>query len=111
MRWAVLCNGEQGRVGEARARVYGWASSGALVWYWQNADGFWMQLWAVVGRSWWPAFVVYDLLQHMSRRDERPAPGGPVAGRRPESGRDGLGGSPARPRSGPARSPRRPCAR
>ncbi len=46
--------------------VYGLGFFGALVWYWQNADGFWMHLWAIIEAFLWPAFVVYDLLQHMS---------------------------------------------
>lgn len=45
--------------------VYGLGLIGALVWYWQNADGFWMHLWAFVEALLWPAFVVYDLLAHL----------------------------------------------
>jgi len=46
--------------------VYGLGLIGALVWYWQHADGFWPHLWAVGEAVLWPAFVVYDLLQHMA---------------------------------------------
>lgn len=46
--------------------VYGLGLIGALVFYWQQADGFWLHVWAVVEALLWPAFVVYDLLQHLS---------------------------------------------
>lgn len=45
--------------------VYGLGLLGALVYYWQNADGFWLHLWALVEALLWPAFVVYDLLVHL----------------------------------------------
>ncbi len=46
--------------------VYGRGLSGALVWYWQAADGFWDHVWGVLKALVWPAFVVYDLLTHLS---------------------------------------------
>lgn len=45
--------------------VYGLGLIGALVYYWQNADGFWLHVWALFEAILWPAFVVYDLLQHL----------------------------------------------
>ena len=45
--------------------VYGLGFFGALVYYWQQAVGFWPHLWAIVKAFLWPAFVVYDLLAHM----------------------------------------------
>jgi hypothetical protein len=45
--------------------VYGLGLLGALVWYWQNADGFWSHVWGIGEAILWPAFVIYDLLQHM----------------------------------------------
>ena len=45
--------------------VYGLGLLGALVYYWQHADGFWSHIWAVVEALLWPAFVVYDLLSHL----------------------------------------------
>ena len=45
--------------------VYGLGLIGALVYYWQNADGFWLHIWAIVEAILWPAFVVYELLQHL----------------------------------------------
>ena len=46
--------------------VYGLGFIGALVYYWQHASGFWPHLWAVLEAFLWPAFVVYDLLKHLS---------------------------------------------
>ncbi|MFA7324204.1 MAG: hypothetical protein WC005_07595 [Candidatus Nanopelagicales bacterium] len=46
--------------------VYGLGLIGALVYYWQQADGFWLHVWAIGEAILWPAFVVYDLLSHMS---------------------------------------------
>jgi hypothetical protein len=45
--------------------VYGLGLIGALVYYWQNADGFWPHVWAILEAIFWPAFVVYDLLRHL----------------------------------------------
>jgi hypothetical protein len=45
--------------------VYGLGLIGAVVYYWQNADGFWAHLWAIGEGILWPAFVVYDLLGHL----------------------------------------------
>ena len=46
--------------------VYGLGLIGALVYYWKHADGFWPHLWAIGEAILWPAFVVYDLLGHLS---------------------------------------------
>jgi len=46
--------------------VYGFGLIGALVYYWQHADGFWPHVGANLQAIVWPAFVVYDLLKHLS---------------------------------------------
>jgi hypothetical protein len=46
--------------------VYGLGMIGAVVFYWQQADGFWPHVWAILEAFLWPAFVVYDLLQHLN---------------------------------------------
>ena len=46
--------------------VYGLGFFGALVFYWQQADGFWPHVWAILEAFLWPAFVVYDQLQHLN---------------------------------------------
>ena len=45
--------------------VYGLGLVGALVYYWQHAEGFWPHVGAVLQALVWPAFVVYDLLRHL----------------------------------------------
>jgi hypothetical protein len=36
---------------------------GAWVWFWQQADGFWEYLLALVQGVLWPAFMVYEVFQ------------------------------------------------
>jgi len=45
--------------------VYGLGLIGALVYFWQHAEGFWHHVGAVLEALVWPAFVVYDLLKHL----------------------------------------------
>ena len=33
---------------------------GAWVWFWQQSDGFWGHVWAVVEGILWPAYLVYQ---------------------------------------------------
>jgi hypothetical protein len=42
--------------------VYGFGLIGALIFYIQQAEGFWMVILAFLKALVWPAFVVYDLL-------------------------------------------------
>jgi hypothetical protein len=46
--------------------VYGLGLIGALVYYWQHAAGFWAHVWAIGEAILWPAFVIYDLLGHLT---------------------------------------------
>jgi hypothetical protein len=46
--------------------VYGLGLIGAVVYYWQEAHGFWDHVWAIGQGLLWPAFVVYDLLGHLA---------------------------------------------
>lgn len=43
--------------------VYGLGLIGALVYYIQQADGFWPVIVGILKALVWPAFVVYDLLK------------------------------------------------
>ena len=45
--------------------VYGLGLIGALVYYWQHAQGFWSHVWAIGEAILWPAFFVYDVLRHV----------------------------------------------
>ena len=51
--------------GAGAGAVYGLGLIGALVYFWQEADGFWWHLWAIVEAIVWPAFLVYDVLKHV----------------------------------------------
>lgn len=46
--------------------VYGLGMLGALVFYIQQVSGFWPVIAAIFKGIFWPAFVVYDLLRHIS---------------------------------------------
>lgn len=39
--------------------LYGLGVIGAWVWFWQQEDGFWGHVWAIVEGIFWPAFMVY----------------------------------------------------
>lgn len=45
--------------------VYGLGLIGALVYYIQQADGFWSTILGTLKALVWPAFVVYDLLKFL----------------------------------------------
>lgn len=45
--------------------VYGLGLIGALVYYIQQADGFWITILAILKAIVWPAFAVYDLLKFL----------------------------------------------
>jgi hypothetical protein len=46
--------------------VYGLGLIGALVYYIQNADGFWSVVLGILKALVWPAFVIYDLLKFLA---------------------------------------------
>lgn len=43
--------------------VYGMGMIGALVYYIQQADGFWLVVLGILKALTWPIFVVHDLLK------------------------------------------------
>jgi hypothetical protein len=47
--------------------VYGLGIFGALVYFWQQADGLWEHLLAVVQGLFWPAFMVYEVFKALRR--------------------------------------------
>jgi hypothetical protein len=57
-------NAWDGRGGGGGA-VYGLGFVGALIYYIQQADGFWVGVLGVLKAFVWPAFVVYDLLKFL----------------------------------------------
>lgn len=40
--------------------IYGLGVIGAWVYFWQQADGFWEFIWAIIQGLFWPAFMVYE---------------------------------------------------
>jgi hypothetical protein len=40
--------------------IYGLGIFGALVYYWQQADGLWEYIYAVFQGLFWPAYMVYE---------------------------------------------------
>jgi hypothetical protein len=57
--------GRYGRAGGGNA-VYGLGLIGALVFYIQQADGFWSGVLGILKALVWPAFVIYDLLKFLA---------------------------------------------
>lgn len=45
--------------------VYGLGLIGAMVYYLQNANGYWLAILAILKAFVWPAFAVYDLLKFL----------------------------------------------
>ena len=43
--------------------IYGLGMFGAWAWFWQQADGFWEYLLAILQGIFWPAFMVYEVFQ------------------------------------------------
>ena len=46
--------------------VYGLGLIGALVYYIQHANGFWLVILGILKALVWPAFVIYDLLRFLA---------------------------------------------
>ena len=46
--------------------VYGLGFIGALIYYIQVADGFWMGVLGILKALVWPAFLVYELLKSLN---------------------------------------------
>lgn len=46
--------------------IYGLGIFGAWVYYWQQADGFWLHVYAVFQGIFWPAYMVYDALSALN---------------------------------------------
>ncbi|MEU7872085.1 hypothetical protein [Dactylosporangium sp. NPDC049140] len=62
-RWR---NSGRGRGGGGGDAVYGIGLIGALVYYIQQADGFWVGVLGVLKALAWPAFLVYDVLKSLA---------------------------------------------
>jgi hypothetical protein len=51
--------------GAGGGAVYGLGLLGALVYYIQSATSFWDGVWGVVQALFWPAFLIYGLLDSL----------------------------------------------
>lgn len=45
--------------------IYGLGILGALVYFWQQAAGFWEHVWALVQAVFWPAWMVYQAFERL----------------------------------------------
>ncbi len=67
--------------GSGGGKVYTLGMIGAGVYYWQHGDGDARSRAKALGKALvWPAFVVYDVLEHMSADAETPLLPEPVEG-------------------------------
>jgi hypothetical protein len=63
----VMSNGRNAGAAAGGGAIYGLGIFGALVYFWQQADGFWEHLLAVVQGLFWPAFMVYEVFKALGR--------------------------------------------
>ncbi|MEZ5114631.1 MAG: hypothetical protein R2737_00070 [Candidatus Nanopelagicales bacterium] len=54
-----MSNGGNTSVAAGGGAIYGLGIFGSLVYFWQQADGFWEYLLAIVQGLLWPAWMVY----------------------------------------------------
>lgn len=47
--------------------IYGLGIFGALVFFWQEADGFWEHVLSIFQGLFWPAFMVYEAFEALVR--------------------------------------------
>ena len=47
--------------------IYGLGASGALVFFWQQADGLWEHALSIFQGLFWPAFMVYQAFEALAR--------------------------------------------
>jgi len=57
------CKNKKGGCGACGGGIYGLAFIGALIFYIQRADSFWMGALGVLKALVWPAILVYELLE------------------------------------------------
>lgn len=46
--------------------VYGLGFIGAAVYFIVHATSFWMGVWGIVKAIFWPAFLIYKLMEHLT---------------------------------------------
>ena len=60
-----MSNGSSGAAAGGGA-LYGLGIFGAWVYFWQQVDGFWPHVLAVLEGFVWPAFMVYDVFKALN---------------------------------------------
>lgn len=62
-------SGNGGSAGAAAGggAIYGLGIFGALVWFWQQADSIWEYALAIFQGLFWPAYLVYEVFEALSR--------------------------------------------
>jgi hypothetical protein len=65
-RW-VMSNGRNAGAAAGGGAIYGLGIFGSLVYFWQQAQGFWEHLLAVIQGLFWPAFMVYEVFKALRR--------------------------------------------
>jgi hypothetical protein len=63
----MMSNGRNAGAAAGGGAIYGLGIFGALVYFWQQADGFWEHLLAVIQGLFWPAFMVYEVFKALRR--------------------------------------------
>ena len=66
-RGGVRSHGRNAGAAAGGGAIYGLGIFGALVYFWQQADGFWEHLLSVVQGLFWPAFMVYEVFKALRR--------------------------------------------
>lgn len=60
-----MSNGGAGAAAGGGA-IYGLGIFGALVWFLQQADGFWEYVLAIFQGLFWPAWMIYEVFQALA---------------------------------------------
>lgn len=60
-----MADAPRNRIASTHDAIYGMGFIGALIYFIQAATGFWMGALGVVKAIFWPAFLVYHLLQYL----------------------------------------------
>ena len=60
-------NGGSAGAAAGGGAIYGLGIFGALVWCWQQADGVWEHLLSLFQALFWPAYLIYDVFEALSR--------------------------------------------
>jgi hypothetical protein len=60
-----MADGVSNAGGASGGAVYGLGLIGALVYYIQTASSFWDGVWGVVQALFWPAFLIYGVLDQL----------------------------------------------